>query len=117
MNKSNEVGFFIGFVDFESSLPKNQVLELLSSEMFGGIKLIEKDVDDDHNLGYLCLAKDFLGIQIDLCTNDKGGYTIELGTVGPPHPDIDGIASFDLLLKERIQGIGDFEFTDPKELL
>ena len=60
------VGYVVGFADFASSLAIYEVSTLLSARLFGGIDFIEKDVDEEHDLGTRCLAQDFLGMQVDL---------------------------------------------------
>jgi len=72
-------GFITGFGDFKSALSLDQVASLLSSSVFGGIKFVEKDVDGEHDVGTLCLERDFVGIQVDLF-GAGGCYTVEIGT-------------------------------------
>lgn len=103
------VGYVMGFVDFSSPLPISQVAELLSSRVFGGIGFVEKDVDGEHDAGTLCLAHDFLGLQVDLFGGD-GSYTLELGTRPSASVSIiDEVCDFSAMLKQRIvqEGIGE----------
>ena len=103
------VGYALGFVDFSSPLPISQVAELLSSQVFGGISFVEKDVDEEHDLGTLCLAYDFLGLQVDLF-GGGGGYTLEPGSLPSASvAEIGEVCDFSAMLKQRIlqKGIGE----------
>lgn len=102
----------IGFADITTPLPIQQVAELLSSRVFGGIRFIEKDVDGEHDLGTLCLAQDFLGVQVDLFGGD-GGYTLELATrpsavVAEIKSDVCDVSA---MLKQRIRTECNLEVT------
>src|SRR5260370_28436924 len=72
-------GFVIGFADFKSSHPIREVATILSSKAFGGIRFVDKVVDECHDAGTLTLERNFLGIQVDLFGAD-GKYTLEIGT-------------------------------------
>ena len=110
------IGYAIGFADFTSSLSLSQVAELLSSQVFGGIDFIEKDVDGEHDLGTLCLAQDFLGLQVDLFGAD-GGFTVELGT--RPSASVNGnvgkVGDLSAMLRQRIDTLEGLNLTDPNE--
>ena len=103
-NDMSSASSFIGFADITTPLPIKQVAEMLSSRVFGGIRFIEKDVDGEHDLGTLCLAQDFLGMQVDLFGGD-GGFTLELATrpsaiVAEFVSDVCDVSS---ILKQRIK--------------
>ncbi len=103
------VGFALGFVDLSSPLPLVQVADLLSSKVFGGIRFIEKDVDEDYDVGTLCLEHDFLGLQVDL-SGDNGRYTVEIGTrPSASVPGIDEVCDLSAMLAHRIKGLGTCE--------
>lgn len=100
------VGYAVGFVDFSSPLPISQVAELLSSRVFGGIAFVEKDVDGEHDAGTLCLAHDFLGLQVDLF-GESGRYTVEIGTrPSASVSSIDEVCDLSAMLKHSIESLG-----------
>ncbi|MGL4461960.1 MAG: hypothetical protein ACRC1K_07380 [Planctomycetia bacterium] len=93
----------IGFADFSTPLSLQQVAELLSSRVFGGIHFIEKDVDGEHDLCTLTLAQDFLGVQVDLF-GEAGRYTLEFAT--RPSAIVSGggmVCDLSAMLKQRIE--------------
>ena len=108
------IGYAVGFADFTSSLSMSQVAKLLSLRVFGGIEFIEKDVDGEHDSGTLCLAHDFLGLQVDLLGED-GAFTLELGTRPSASVD-DGIgetADLSAMLKQAIATLEEFSLSCP----
>lgn len=101
------VGFAVGFVDFSCSLTVSEVAELLSKNIFGGIEFIEKDVEEEHDLGTLCLARDFLGLQVDLF-GENGKYTVEIGTrPSASVPTIHEVCDLSAMLRHSIDSIAD----------
>ncbi|MCA9008057.1 MAG: hypothetical protein KDA70_22515, partial [Planctomycetaceae bacterium] len=101
------VGYIVGFTDFKSSLSISQVAKLLSSRVFGGIDFIEKDVDEDHDVGTLCLCQDFLGIQVDLF-GENGNFTLEIGTLPSASVlEINEVCDLSAMLKQYIDQLGD----------
>lgn len=99
------VGYVVGFVDFSSPWPISQVAELLSSRVFGAIAFVEKEVDGEHDLGTLCLAHDFLGLQADLF-GESGRYTLEIGTLPSASvSSIGEVCDFSAMLKHRIKSL------------
>lgn len=102
-------GFIMGFVDFKSPLPIAQVAELLSSHIFGGIEFCEKDVDDEHDLGTLCLKNDFLGMQADLFGQD-GNFTVEIGTLPSASvTELNEVCDLSPMLKQQIDQLSEFQ--------
>lgn len=96
-------GFVIAFADINTSLGLHDLAAVLSSHVFGGIPFVDKDVDEDYQLGTLCLAHDFIGIQVDLF-GGTGMYTLEISTrpsasVG----DLDDVCDLSAMLKQRIR--------------
>ena len=102
-------GFLIGFADFASSLPISQVADLLSARVFGGIRFVEKDVDEEYDLGTLCLAHDFLGVQVDLVGQD-GRYTLELGTrPSASVATINVVCDLSAMLRQRLAEVDEIQ--------
>ena len=98
-------GFFIGFGDFEARLSLHEIADVLSSKAFGGIRFVEKEVDDERDLGTLTLEHDFLGIQVDL-VGSNGSYTLEIGTI--PSASVDGcpdVCNLSKVLQQRLSQI------------
>jgi len=103
------VGYIVGFTDFKSSLAISQVAKLLSSNIFGGIDFIEKDVDGEHDVGTLCLNQDFLGIQVELF-GENGNFTLEIGTQPSASVlEINEVCDLSAMLKQRIDQLGDLQ--------
>jgi hypothetical protein len=102
-------GYAVGFVDFASPLSIAQVAALLSSRVFGGIDFIEKDVDGEHDVGTLCLAQDFLGLQVDLF-GEGGRYTVEIGTrPSASVSTIDEVCDLSAMLRQSIERLEECE--------
>lgn len=71
---------YLGYANFISSLPADEVANRLSSELFGGIRFLEFDADEEYDVGRLYLERDFMGILVNLLTGDDGRFSIEVGT-------------------------------------
>ncbi len=104
-------GYVLGSVDFTSSLSLSQVADLLSSKIFGGICFVEKDVEEDYDLGTLCLAYDFMGIQVDLL-GEEGRFTIEIGTrPSASVEEINEVCDFSEMLKQFINELDELHLS------
>ena len=105
------VGFVLGFADFLSPLTIQEVASTLSREVFGGIPFVEKNVDEDYEVGTLCLKDAFIGLQVELFGGD-GGYTLELGTKPSASvQDRDTVFDFSELIKQQVAKCG-FDVVD-----
>jgi len=108
------VGSVLGFVDFTSALPLNQVAVLLSAQLFGGIRFIEKDVECEDEIGTLSLENDFLGIQVDLL-GEAGLFTLELATrPSASVSEVEEVCDLSAMLKQGIERVEALTFDPPR---
>lgn len=98
-------GFVIGFADFTTQFSIEEVAVAISSKVFGGIRFVEKDVDEIYDVGTLTLEQDFLGIQVELF-GANGFFTLELGTLPSASvKECDEVCNLSEMLKQRLTQI------------
>lgn len=98
-----QIGYVLGYCDFECTRPIEEVAKMLSEVVFGGIELVRKNTDNDYDAGNFVLRKDFLGVQIEL-SGEAGRFTLELGTVPSASVEhISEVGDLSALIKQRVQ--------------
>ncbi len=96
----------LGYANFISSLPNDQVANRLSLELFGGIQFLEFDADEEYDRGRLYLERDFMGIEVNLLTGDNGRFSIEIGTaVRAFVKECDTVCDLSEMLKKMLASI------------
>jgi hypothetical protein len=98
-----QIGYVLGFCDFECPRSIEEVGRMLSETIFGGIAFVRKTSDEDYDDGNLVLQRDFLGIQIEV-SGEGGRYTLELATV--PSASVEGVpvvGDLSAMIKQRVQ--------------
>jgi len=98
-----QVGYVLGYCNFECARSIEEVATMLSEVVFGGIELVPKNTNNDYDTGNFVLRKDFLGMQIEL-SGETGRFTLELGTV--PSASVESVSEvgdLSALIKQRVQ--------------
>jgi hypothetical protein len=100
-----QVGYVLGYCDFECTRTIEEVARMLSEMVFGGIELVPKNTDNDYDADNYTLRKDFLGIQIEL-SGEAGRYTLELGTVQSASVEhVSEVGDLSQMIKQRVQSL------------
>jgi hypothetical protein len=110
----------VGFADFVSQLPLEDVAKRLTDEVFGGIPFRCNDDGDWKAGSCLRLEQDFFGVRVELGGDPNSGYTLEVGTVLDAIPALSGStelqesADVSAMLNAQLARISGLSLTSPR---
>lgn len=115
------VSSILGFVDFQSHLPLQEVAKRLSEELFAGIQFSCEGDGSWDEIPCVHLERNFLGLRVELGGDPNTGYTLELGTALNAISASDGgstasheVCDMSIMLKYQLAQIAGLSITEPK---
>ena len=116
----SDLKFIQAFVDFRSSLPLRSVADMLSEQMFAGIRFVGQNEGILDEVPAMRLEHDFLGLRVVLGGGAEGnsGFTLEMELADFPWDKIpenetrDSICDISETIKAKLKEFNNIEIID-----